>query len=396
MAERLSNLGYSAFVKEMTPGTAATPTTFLPFYDTTLNTNFNFVDQTPIYGNKFATFATLQSTRDHKGDITVMAEPNTTAQLLDMLLNRTSTTGSAGLFTHAFDLTAVDSNSYTWDISSGNIVTRYFGFKASKIAPVWNKTELQWKVTGSALGSFQGRTLSGAPTGSGPYTVPFDTSYDPKPTMGLVVGDLIRFYKATSGVTIDATVASIVDGTHITTTTDVSTLVTGDAVYLRPATVAFTLLPTFIWPKTEFRFADSAANALTAAQLRVETGSSWDVSHDFESDSGAARSGGFDPAALVRKTGNATFTVKRFFDTPTDLQNANRLTNTAAAVRLFSGNANQYEARFIFNQMVTDGTIAPSIKSGEINYSELKYHLDFNQTDGKGYQVLVTNALATI
>lgn len=393
MAERLSNLGYLGLVKEATAGTPLTPTDYIPLYDETLSTEMNFVDQQPIYGNKFATFATIQGQRSHKGDLTVLAEPNTTAKLFDMLLTKTSTTG-ANPYTHVFDHTG-DSNSYTLDISTGNVVNRYYGVKASKIAQSYNKTELQWKISVSALGSFSGRALSAAPTGSGTYTVLLSTAYDPSPTTGLVAGDLIRFYHAPS-TTIDATVLAIVDGTSFTTSTNVTTMASGDMVNLRPATVSFTLQPSFIWPKTQFQFGATAAAALSASQVRVEDSSSCEAIHSFRSDTGEARSGGFDPAALVRTTADATLTVKRFFDTPDDIANANALTKTAAVVRHLSGATNQYETRFTFNHLTTDGTVVPDIKSNEIAYSEIKYHVDYDTSDGKGYSVTVINALATI
>jgi hypothetical protein len=460
MAERLANLGYLGLVKEATPGVALTPTDFIPLYDETLGTNMNFVDQQPIFGNKFATYATLQGLRSHKGDVTVMAEPNTTAKLFDALLTKVSSattytftvtsanatvgatytnnsvtftvtatiaaqttliatgTGApaasgtltkasgtgdatitfsaavAGNTTHSFGVIN-DSNSYTWDISTGNVVSRYFGVKASKITPTWNKTEMQWKVSISALGSFQGRALASTPTGSGPYTVVLDTTYDPNPTTGLVVGDLIRFYHA-PGTTIDATVASVTNGTTITTTTNVTSMVQGDMVYLRPATVAFTVLPTFIWPKTQFKFGTTAALALAATQFRVEQGSVFETIHSFESDDGAPRSGGFDPASLVRTTGDATLKVKKFFDTPDDIATMNSLTKTALVISHLAGATNQYECRVTFNHLTTDGTIVPNIKSKDIAYSEIDFHPDYDLTDGQAYAVQVTNALTTI
>jgi hypothetical protein len=393
--ERIANIGYMGLQKETVPGQAQSPTDFIPLYDQSLNTNMNFTDQNPIYGNKYKTFGTLKGNRDHKGDFTVLAEPNTTAKLFDMLLTRTSTTGSAGLFTHIFQLTSGDSNSYTLDFSTGNIVMRIFGFKASKIAPNWNKSELQWKVSGSALGSFFGRTLASAPSGTGTFTVTLDTDYDQNPTNGLVIGDLIRFYKA-AGTTIDATVLAVTNGTTFTTSTDVSSMLAGDMVYLRPATAAFTLLPSLIWPKTEFHFGATAATALTNPQLRIETGSTYEIDHTFESDSGSARSGGYDPASLVRSVGDSTLNVKKFFDTPDDIQNWNKLTKTAVVVRHYSGTTNQYEVRATFNHVKTDGVITPSLKSGAVSYSDIKYHNDYDLTDGQAYSLLVTNALATI
>jgi hypothetical protein len=393
--ERLSNLGYLGLVKEATAGIALTPTDYIPMYNQTLNTNMNFVDQQPIAGTNVLTFATIQGQRDHKGDFTVVAEPNTSAKLFDMLLTKTSTTGAGPTYTHTFDHSGANPNSYTIDISYGNIVSRYYGVKASKITPTWNKTELQWKVSVSALGSFQGRALSAAPTGSGTFTVVLSTAYDPSPTTGLVAGDLIRFYHSGAAY-IDATVLAVIDGVSFTTSTSVVTMTTGDMVYLRPATVAFTLQPSFIWPKTKVQLAATATAALAAAQTRVETGTTYELTHNFNKDTGEDRSGGFDPAALIHTTVDVTFTLKKFFDQADDIANMQSLVTTAAAIIHQSGATNQYNTTIVFNSLKTDGAIVPTLSPNGVPYSEIKYHPVYNSTDAKEFYVIITNALATI
>lgn len=395
MAERLANLGYFGLVKEATKGTPLTPTDFVPLYEESMNTNGNFVDQTPIFGNKFATYAMVQGQRSHKGDVTILAEPNTTARIADMLLTRTSTTG-AGPYTHTYGLSATQNpNSYTVDISTGNVVARYFGVEASKIAPSWNKNELRWKISLSALGSLTNRVVLSV-TGAGPYTVNLDTAYDPNPAKGYVVGDLIRF-KLANGTTVDATVATVDAAFQfITTVTNPAGVAAGDSLYLRPATPSFTLLNTFLWAKSEFRFGATAAAALTAIQTRVEQGSTFDIIHKFENDEGALRSGGFDPAALIRTVGDVDLTVKKFFDTPDDIANFNQLTKTAAVLRHFAGTTNQYEVRLTFNHLKTDGTVVPDLKSNDITYSDLKYHPVYDTADAQAFQLTVVNNLTTI
>jgi hypothetical protein len=311
MAERLGNLGYFGLIKEAVKGTPLTPTDFIPLYDESMSTNGNFVDQTPIFGNKFATMATLQGQRTHKGDVTVLAEPNTTARLADMLLTKLSTTG-ANPYTHVFGLSATTNpNSYTVDISTGNVVARYWGVEASKLAPAWNKNEMQWKVSISALGSFQSREIASI-SGTGPTTIVFKTDYDPNPTFGLVAGDLVRV-KLANGTLYDTTVTSITNGTTIIVPLALTGAAAGDSLSLRPATPSFTLLSTFLWAKAQFCFGATAAAALSAAQFRVEQGSSFNIMHSFNNDDGELRSGAFDPASLVRKTGDIDLSVKKYF-----------------------------------------------------------------------------------
>src|SRR5689334_18051380 len=127
MGEQLGNIGYFAMKKETTKGTAVTPNVFVPLFEENLNSNLNVDGSTPIMGNKFARYQTLPGMRDHKGDVTVMAEPNTIARFFDMLLTKSSTSGS-GPYTHNFVLSAVTNpNSYTIDICRGQIVIRYIG-----------------------------------------------------------------------------------------------------------------------------------------------------------------------------------------------------------------------------------------------------------------------------
>lgn len=457
MSERLANLGYMGLAPEVTKGTPVPATDFVPLYDESMTTDRQLQDLAPIFGNKFETFKVIPGQRSHKGDFTVLAEPNTTTKLCDMLLTRgTLTTAytftvtsanatigatytnntqtftvvatiaaqttllmtgtgaplTSGTLTKAtgtgdatitfsaasntgntwpFTLSAATNpKSYTIDLSSGNIVMRYFGVEASKIVPTWNNNELQLKVSVSALGSFQGREMASAAAA----IVTLKTDYDPAPTTGLVAGDLVRQWIATTGVTVDFTVVSV---TATTVTLNSSpTVVSGDMLYLRPATVALTNLPSFLFSNTQFCFGSTAAAALAATQTRIESGSTWEVDHNFNNDSGEARSGAQDPAALVRTTGNAALTVKKFFDTPADIEAYNNLAKSACVIRHFSfSGGNTYELRVTLNNLTTDDP-APQMKSKEIEYSNIKYHPGYDQSDAQGMSLLVISGLASI
>lgn len=389
--ERDGTLGYFAFAKESTRGTPVTPTIFLPLYEDNFGTNANMVLQQPAYGGKFLTYDVLPGQRDHMGDVTVLAEPNTTAHLINMLLTKTSTTGS-GPYTHVFEFSATaNPKSYTVDISTGNIVKRFWGFEASKIAPVWNSNEMQHKLSASATGSFQGRTISAVST----TEITLDTTYDPEPTKGLVEGDLVRIYKASDGSTLDTTISSVDDGTTVTLGASAAAFAQGDIIHLRPATPSYNLLPTFLWDMAQFRFSDTAANALTADQTQVEVGSIFEITHPFEDDGGAKRSGSRDPAALVRKAGDATLTIKKFFDTPEDVQAYQDMMRQALAIRHYSGATSQYEYRPVFHSFVTDEPLA-RIKPNEIEYATMPMKVAYNKTDGKALTVTVINGLSSI
>jgi len=458
--EWVGNLGYVALVTESTPGTAVTPTVFTLIDEESLNTNYNLEDQEPIFGNPAQTFQVLPGLRDHKGDISMVAEPNTAAEVFDMFLTRGTVTqaytftvssanatvgatytnnsvtftvvatissattllmtssgapATSGTLTKAsgtgdstITFSAATNTTDTWpftlssstipnsktvDISTGNVVKRFVGVQCSKIAMSQSKNQLMLKCSVSALGSFEGANVTSV-SGSGPYTVVLDSTYDPNLTGKLVVGDLIRFYKSGSA-TVDATVASITNGNTITTTTNVSSFSSGGFMYLRPQTVSFSLLNPFLWSNTQFCFGATASAALSATQTRLEQGSTWELDYGFESDSGSQRSGSADPASLVRMLGKANLDVKHFFDTPDDTINFTDLTKTACVVRHFAGSSNQYEMRITINHLVTPNP-TPNIKSKAVNYSDIKYSTQYDTGDSQMFSVSVINGTSSI
>lgn len=393
MAERLGNLGYFGLKKETTPGVAVTPDDFIPLYDESLSTQLNLIEDNPVAGNRYMKYQVLQGMRSHGGDFTVFAEANTTAKILDMMLKKSSTSG-AGPYTHQFDFSG-DSNSYTVDVSTGNHVFRLIGVKGTDFSPVYKENQIQWKVKASGLKSFYGRELASTPTGSGPYTVVLTTTYDPSPTTGLVVGDLIRFVKASDGTITDATVASIVNGTSITTTTNVTALGSGDFVHIRPATVTFNLRAAFLLALTEYRFGLTASAALSATHTPVEASSTFTISHNFEDDKGARRTGSFDPASLVRTQGDLKLKVKKYFDTPDEAKRFLARAKNALVIRMFS-EGQLYECRLTFNNIVLKDGGKPMIQSTNIAYYEMEYSPVYDQSDGQAFDAKVLDALPTI
>jgi hypothetical protein len=302
-------------------------------YDESMDTDGQFIDQQPIYGNKAKTYNTVPGQRQHKGDVTILAEPNVTAKLIDSLLTKSSTTG-AGPYTHVFGLSsATDPNSYTIDVGLGNVVKRFWGVQASKIVPAWDKNEMRLKVSLSALGSFRSRDIATVVTTTLTLSDPKGI-YNGAPNKGLVVGDLVRIYKSSNGTTLDTTIASVnADGVTVTLGASAAAFAAGDTIQLRPATPSFTLLDSFLWARTQFCFGATAAAALSATHTPVENGSAFELMHDFNDDGGEGRSGSFDPATLIRKTGDANLKVKKYFDTTEDLQNFQNLTKTACVIR---------------------------------------------------------------
>lgn len=392
MAERLGNLGYFGYIPEATKGVALTPTNFLPLYSESIKTNSNFQTQQPVAGIKFGTYAVLQGQRDHQGELTTLAEPNSTAHFLNALLTKGTTTG-ANPYTHPFTYsTTANPKSYTFDISTGNVVRRYFGVEISSMSPDWSTNELRHKIKMSALGSLESRTIASVST----TTITLKTKYDAAPNKGFVVSDTVRIYKKSTGATLDTTISTVNgDGITLVLGASAAAFAADDVIYLRPATPSFNMLNTFLWSKTQFCFGATAAAALSAAHTPVESGSSFELMHPFNNDGGEKRSGSLDPASLVRLTGDASTTIKKFFDTPDDIKSFNEMDKSALVIRHYAGDTNQYEYRITFNNLTTDTPVG-NIESNSVVYANLEYKPAYDTSDASAVSVTVINALATI
>lgn len=392
--EWVGNLGYAMFGTEATPGTVVQPTVATLLTDETMTTNYNLEEQDVVFGNPAGTFQVLPGLRDHKGDITIVAEPNTAAEVLDCFLTVGSKTGS-GPYTWPFTLNGLTApHSKTLEISLGSSVKRFVGVQCSKLVMSQSKNQIMLKPSFSALGSFQTGVIASV-TGSGPYTIVFDTTYDSNPTGKLLMGDLIRGYHASSAY-IDGTIASIVDAKTITTTTNMSTLVAGDTISLRPQTPSFSLLTPFLWSNTQFCFGATASAALSAAQTRLEQGSTWELDYAFESDSGAQLSGSADPFSLRRTVGSCSLNVKKYFDTPDDIVAFNQQSKSACVVRHFATSGGQtYELRVTFHHLKTDDPL-PKVKSKAINFSDIKFKPQYDTSDAAMFDATSINGLSTI
>lgn len=393
--ENLFNKGYVASAVEATPGIAVTPTDYFQAYESNIKTNRNLEELAPAAGNVYGTQNVVAGLRDHMGDQTLIFEPNTAEKLFAMMLAMGGKSGSDP-YTNVGTLSSSKPKTYTFDIySGGKMVQRYFGCEVEKLVPAFSNNEVQIKPSISALGSFAGREVSATPTGTNPYTIALKTDYDPSPTTGLVVGDIMT-YELANGTTINFAVASIVDGTHITTTTDVTSGAAGDMIYLRPATPSFNLLPPVLWSNTQFCFGATASAALSAGQTRVDQGSTWEIDYPFKDNKGEHRSGGQDPAVLLRKPAKVSLTIKKYFSGPADVEAYNKLSKSACVVRHFVYcNSKTYEIRITFNNLTTDDPL-PQYKAGEINYSEIKYIPKYDTSDGQAFSVTVINANSSL
>lgn len=390
--EYSSNQGYVAARAETSEGVVAgVPNIFVPLYSETLSTEINTNTDNMIFGSKFARYNVTPGVRSHAGDMEIMAEPNTTSVLWKSLLTEGSITGSDP-YTHPLTASFTKPTSLTIDVATGNQVERFIGVQASEISPSWTDNECRWKIKVSALKSFLGAEIASINTAT--VTLKTPVQY-PAPATGLYAGDIMSIVKASDGSRQNVTVQSVT-GTTVTFTGTPSGVSGGDMLVLRPATPSFTLLEPFLWSRTEFRFADTAANALTATHTPLEDGSEFVVSHPFEDDAGAKSSGGFDPSRLVRsKSVDLTFKAKKYFENPlTDLKPFQALTSQACVIRMFSGAS--YEFRLTINKLYeTKGGDKAKLAVDEALFYEPEYTPAYSSSDGQGWDAKVLNGLSS-
>lgn len=388
MNTRVANLGYVAIRKETTKGTpAGVPNVYLPAYKESMMTEVNLNESSPLIGNKAARHKLIQGMRHHTGSIQTLAEPNSAGYLFDMLLYKSNTSGS-NPYTHTFTLGETNPNAYTMDISKGNVVFRFMGVEASQIAASFEDNRMLFDTELSGLKSFMVREIASVATS----TVTLKTNYDPNPTHGLVVGDLIRLQKSSDNSTTDFTVVSVDSDTVVTLSASTSGFADGDMFYIRPNTPSFSLATECLWARSEFRFADTISNALTASNITPDE-ASWTIMHSMNSNEGEKRSGSFDPAVLARTLGDAELNVKKFFDSPFDLNRFLAVAERSIACRHFSGT--NHEIQVALASAKSD-TMPTGLETGSPILSDMNFKTEYDDVEGKIFEVKIINSVATI
>lgn len=389
MPARLANLGYFAFKKQSNKDVAVIPNVYAPIYSESFNTMVNLDADNPIAGNKAAIFQHIQGVRHHMGDVQVLAEPTTAGYFFDMFLTKGSTTDANPLYTHPFTLSpTTDPNGYTVDIAKGQVVYRFIGAEIYEVGHEFGENKMMFNLSLSARKSFIAREVASLAGDA----ITFKTDYDPSPTTGLVVGDLMRLFLA-AGTTLDLVVESVDSATAVTFTTTPTGAAAGDVMTLRPATPSFSLVTPFQWARTEFRFGASASAALSATHTPMQPGSAFTLQHNFEENEGAKRSGSYDPAELVRTTGDAELSVKIKFDTPEDLNKFLTNQKRACVIRMFSGTT--HELRVTLNNLRFI-EVPAELNTGEVVYLEGTMKPQYDTSDAQLYDVKVLNSVSTI
>lgn len=402
MAEKNAALGYLKIGKETTGrGVAVIPTIDVPLYSESLFPNLNLQTDNPIMYNPYGVYNIFPGQRDHNGDIVVMGEPRTLPHFLNMMLNKVSSTANGvGVNTHLYNLASpnVSNSSYTLDILKGDIVHRFYGCEIDTLTPQFqNDANLQLKLTVSALGQ-----VSVVPIASGATTtITLDTTYDPQPGKGLVVGDTITVVHINNGAVASSenTTISAISADYLTlTVTSMSgTYVGTDHLFIAKRAVVPNIGVPFNFSRTEFRFGATAAAALTAAHTPLEKSSTFEIMNNFNDKNGERRSGSYDPVSLARKQGNASLTAKKFFDTGMELNDFLERNKKACVIRMFGAlisGTTFNEFQVTFNNMKAMESPDP-LKAGDLIYLEQKYQPQYDTTDGQAFSINVINDISS-
>lgn len=388
----VGNRGYLGLKVQADKDTAIVPTDFVPYYSESMVTTDTKHRQNSVKGNRMAAQATHPGLRAHTGSVTVLAEPNTIARFLDMLMTKGNTSGS-NPYTHPFTVGDTE-DYYTVEIQKGKYVERFVGVKANNMKPTYVDNTMQMEVGLTALSSFKMATVSATPTFTDPtWNVLFNIDHDPNPTKGLVVGDTLIFDDGTTPV--EAEIVTINSGTSIEVDVDVTGFGAGDNVRIKALTPSFTLLTPFSWARTEYRFGANAAAALSATHTPLDDGTEWELVHANEADEGAHTTGSYDPSDIRRTTFDATVSVTRVFDSLTELEDFEDNNKKALVIRMFAGNVTTYELRITLNDLRITEQTKETASDSVVKITQTLMP-NYDAGDAQGLDVKVINAVSTI
>ncbi len=397
LEEKLANLGYLALKKETTKGVAVTPDVFIPLYEESIKHDIHLDEDKPIVGERAARFKVYRGQETITGSLKVLGEPQTIGYFFDMLLKKESTSGTPTTgYTHTFGL-GDSSNSYTLEFLKGGVPVRLIGTEARSISPSFEDNKMVLNVDVSARSQFSVVKIKSA---SG-TAITLDDSERPMPSEGLTTSDKLRLYDVSAGTYEDVTITSIdSNGKDLVVSTITGTYTAGDLAYLAPLTPTYSIGEPFNWALTQFKFGENATAALSATPIRMEADSNWTVMFNMEDESGALRSGGYQPASFVRTVGDVEVSLKKFFDDSQELDRFLQVTPRALVIEhtspsLAGTNGTKSLLRITIDEYYIKEYDIP-IKSDEIIYSTITLAPVYNVANSEMFKIELITSEDTI
>lgn len=389
----LSDNSYLAIIEEVTAGTPLTPTTFIPLVSENLKTVVNHSADRRMRGIDWKTTGLLRGNRTHEGDIVVLGDPDTLGHFLNMLMSKTSTTGTADGYTHTFDVGTP--SSYTFDIKKGQYVQRYFGVHIQKLKVEFKDGQMQLTISVSAMGQFSVGTVGVALTGAGMVSLTLDDNYDIAPNNGLVVGDVINI----NGTSVTLLTVNA-NGTVVTFASTAITASVGAMVYLVPQTPSFPALQDpFYFGNLFAGFGVDASASATAAASRSTATPIYELAITFSNNLFMQNgSGRFDPVQILVGTKEAQVTIKQLFQNAAQKQAWQDRTKQALTLAFFgkfikSDFSTQEKLTLTFNNIKLIEH-ANEIKVGEFIMDNENFEVLYDTTDSQAVQAVLINRTA--
>lgn len=307
----LADKSFLCIKPQADPGTVVIPTIHLPLVSEGIKVNNNFAADRRMKGLDWKSDDIIQAMRSISGPLSVWADPDTLGHILNMCMTKGVTTGDdSNGYTHPF--TPGDGDSYVIEIPRGDFAQRFWGCRGDNLGLKFEDGKLMASLDIKGIGQFSAARLAVALTGAGMTSATFKTDYDPRPTDGLVAGDVIRI-----GST-NITITSITNATTIAFASTSVTASVGDSVFLLAQTPSLsTLSQPFFLRSTLVGVGDDTTEADTNAASRTLASECYDIELAYKNNLlETPASGSFGASSILNRVKEAGLTLSRLFETP--------------------------------------------------------------------------------
>lgn len=336
----------------------------------------------------------LRGNRSHEGDIVILCDPDTLGHVLNMVMSKGTTTGTAPAgFTHPFTVGAP--KSYTMEIKKGLYAQRFYGVFIDKVTLEFADGQMQATLSVKAMGQFSVGSVAVALTGVGMTTLVMDDEYDINPTRGLAVGDILNI----NGT--EATILTVAaNGTSVTFASATITAGIGTPVFLKPMTVTQpTLYDPFYFGNLFAGVGIDVASSVTASASRAVATPIYDlkivINNNLFSQNGSNR---MDPVQIFTTTKEAQIELSQIFQNVLQRQSWSDRTKQAMTF-VFWGKfldaayTIQEKCVMTFNRvkLIEDPN---DLKVGELIMDTEKFEVLWDNTDGAAMAISLVNRSA--
>ena len=383
----LADKSYLAVKPQNAPGTPTIPDKFIPLISESIRVNPNFAADRRMKGLDWKSDELLKGARMIEGDLVVYADADALAHILNMLYEKTGTTGNASDgYTHSF--APGEGQSYSIEISRGAFAQRIWGVRADNLKLEFQDNKMVATVSIKALGQFYTASLAVALTGPGMTSAVLSTNYDLRPADGLKIGDIIKIGS------VNVTLTSInADGKTVGFISTAITASVGDPIFLVAQT------PTYGNDREPFYFGNSLAGvgadetaASAAAAAKATATPCYNLSTNLKNNLlDAPASGSTGPSVLMNQVKEADVELSRLFENPTQYQKWIEFVKQAITViatgRFIKTNLTTWEKLTIKYYKVKLLTNEEPLEIGQYIFDKQKFEALYDSGDAKAVEI---------